>query len=100
MQKAKYEHSFQFLTGYFHEDFAGEFGGPEAAVQQFIEDTDGATREIVVRELRQLLAETSESELEVAVGELGCRYHPLRHQDVEMRIWLEQVVVEIERSSR
>jgi hypothetical protein len=99
MLKERFENSFQFLAGYFHEDFVEEFGGPEEAVQAFIADSDVALQEKVVRELRQLLAEASDRELEEAVFELGCHYRPLE-QDGEMAIWLEQVVVGIERSSR
>ena len=100
VQKETFEQSFRFFSGYLHRDFAAAFGGPEEAVQKFIEDTNVATQEIVVAELRQLLEIPGEAELEVAVLELGCHYSPQRDQNLELRIWLEQVAVTIERSSR
>lgn len=98
MRKEKFNNLFQFLAGYFNQDFSIEFGEPEIAVRKFIEDTDAVTRDAVALELRQMLAETDDHELEDVVFELGCYYSPQRHRHIAMRRWLEQVVEEIQRS--
>lgn len=98
MRKEEFENAFQFLAGYFHQDFSVEFGEPEVAVRKYIEDSNASTRVTVVRELREVIAKTEDSQLDDAVFELGCYYSPQRHRGVAMRAWLVQVIDEIEHS--
>lgn len=98
MRKKKFENAFQFLGGYFHQDFGVEFGEPEIAVGKFINENSAAARAAVLNELRQIIAESSEQELDDAVFELGCYYSPQRHRGITMVAWLQQVVAQIEQS--
>jgi hypothetical protein len=98
MRKEEFENAFQFLAGYFHQDFGVEFGEPEIAVGKFIEDSEVTVRAAVVSELRRVIQESSERELEDAVFELGCYYSPQRHRGITMAVWLQQVLAQIEKS--
>jgi len=96
MSYKKFENTFQFLGGYFHQDFLFEFGEPELAIKKYIEDTDEGTRTAVVRELKQIIEEVTEQNLKgFILEELGCYYNP---QGIAVHDWLEWVVKEIEQS--
>jgi hypothetical protein len=94
----RFEDTFQFLACYFTEDLSEEFGEPEAAVEKYISDSTPVLRATVVKQLRQLLVECDESELNAAIFELGCYYRPQKHRGITMTAWIEQVAVRLEES--
>jgi hypothetical protein len=96
--RERFENAGQFLACYFHLDWNEEFKKPEDAVAQFIKDVDAQTRVDAVRELRQIIAEFPGPQLNRVLLEIGCYYSPEGHRGIPMRAWLDQVIMEIERS--
>lgn len=99
VNREEQEEAYQFMAGYFHQDFSTEFGEPENAVSTFIRESSFATRDKVVRQLRTILNENSGDDLDrVLLADLGCFYVPAKHRGITARVWLEEVVTELQKS--
>ena len=67
------------FSGYLHEDFAVEYGSPEAALRAFHDDASPAERSRFQREVKRLAAladERSFDEISRLVQQLGSRWIP------------------------
>jgi RNase adaptor protein for sRNA GlmZ degradation len=95
MNEVKYKNAFQFLAGYFHEDFSIEFNNPEMAVKKFIGENDAAARSEVIRELQDVLSNYEGENLEKVILGLGCYYSPKKHRNISMEEWLKEVITQI-----
>ena len=93
LQGADFENLFQFFGGYFYECFGDDFETPETAVECFIEGNDRTARSAVIEQLRYLITECPDEELEGVVFTLGCYHKPLL-----MGEWLQQVLAQLENS--
>ena len=71
-----FENLFNFLAGYFHQDWTLESSSADEVIEKFIHDGDADSNHAVVREIDQLLkTKTSESALEEALQGLGSAYN-------------------------
>jgi hypothetical protein len=94
--KEKYEKLYQFFSCYFTEDFFIDFGEPELAIAQFIKDSNSDGIKTVICQLREILNNCSESELDAIVYRLGCCYSPQKHRAMTINEWVNQVILQIE----
>lgn len=94
--KKEFRNAFQFLAGYFHQDFSVEFGEPELAVAKFVEEATPDRCVCVKNELLEILSQYFEDELENVIFQLGCYYDPQKHRGISMSEWLKSVIVQID----
>jgi hypothetical protein len=68
----------RFFSGYLHEDFAAEYGNPEAALRAFREDASPAEWRRVQREAQRLAAIARDHDFDDVrrlIDRLGNRWH-------------------------
>nr|WP_321349305.1 contact-dependent growth inhibition system immunity protein [uncultured Methanoregula sp.] len=98
MKEREFEKAYQFLSCYFHQDWGLEYGDANEAIGSFINGSSQNPRAEVARELRQILAQVPEEELDRAIFSLGCYYDPATLEGISMKAWLEKVIAQISRS--
>lgn len=77
-----------FLSAYFHQDWAAEHGSPEAVVSHFLDHESDAEIANVRGDLARLAAfDLDESALAARFRKLGCEYDPARNGG-SYRDWL------------
>jgi hypothetical protein len=77
------------LSGYLHEDFAAEYGTPEAALAAFLEDANEAERDQFNAEARRFLRATASVnfvDVQRLIECLGSRWVPSSRETLER--WL------------
>ena len=71
-----FENLFNFLGGYFHQDWTLESSSADEVIEKFVDDGDAETVRAVAREIDQLLkSKGSERELREALRNLGSAYN-------------------------
>lgn len=77
-----------FLSAYFHQDWAAEHGSPDAVVSYFLDHESDAEIANVRREIKHLAAlDLDESALATRFRALGSEYDPVRNGG-SYRDWL------------
>jgi hypothetical protein len=72
----EFENLFNFLGGYFHQDWTLESSSADEVIDKFVHDGDTATTRAVILEIDRLLkAKTSENSLKEALRSLGSAYN-------------------------
>ncbi len=69
----------EVFTGYLHEDFAVEYGSPEAALRAFHDDASAAERRRFAKEAQRFLQQTESLDFDATralAARLGCRWAP------------------------
>ncbi len=91
---------FEFLAGYFHEDWYLDYKSPDKALAAAITESSSSDLEDVRRELNWLLEQRLyEAELERVFDELGANYWTYG-DGLSPRIWLHQVRREVWKAGR
>lgn len=95
--QAEFPNAFQFLGGYFHQEYPVDSGNPDGALERFIADSPPETRLFVALELRRLLIQFQGKALARVIFELGCDYRP-EANGTTTADWLHNVACKLEDS--
>ncbi len=77
MNTEKYQTLYQFLSGYFHQDWPEEFGTVEEVIKAFIINEPEVIRRKAHSELEHLIYDIGNRKVDQTIlDELGCYYNP------------------------
>ncbi|MFJ2713987.1 contact-dependent growth inhibition system immunity protein [Pseudomonas sp. NPDC087346] len=101
MSRTKFPELFQFLAGYFHQDWKCDHENEDEVIQLFIENSSPETLSLVKSELNSVLISfPDEEELKSFLfEEIGCSYY-YPYAWPSGKAWLEHILEMLEQKDR